>query len=100
MWFVVPYENVRRIKYVGIHCIKGVDDSIQPGCQVGLAIGFDFPDRLNATKIDKCVNQGWKVVVDPFPLDHREIIPGFSVEIRMGAVLIPIPIGEGCKAWE
>ena len=87
MGFVTPYEDIWRVEVRGVDWIKGVGNSVQSRLHACLPIRFNSPDcARKLAQINKCMDECWKVMLLPFPVDHCTIIPRFTVITCMSTV--------------
>ena len=75
MGFVMPYEDIGRVKVGGVDWIIGVGNSIQSRLNACLLVRFNFSDcSWKLAEINTCVDEGWKIIRHPFQVGHCTII--------------------------
>ncbi len=99
MGFVRSYEDMGRVKVGGVDWIKGVGNSVQSWLNTRLPVGCNFSDcSRKLAKINKCMDEGWKIMRHPFPFGHHTIIPRFTIIAWMSTVCVAPSICVQSKA--
>lgn len=87
MGFVTPYEDIGRVEVGGVDWVEGVGNGVQSRLHTCLPIHCNSSDcARKLAQINKCMDECWKVMLLPFPVDHCAIIPRFTVITWMRTV--------------